>query len=58
MRAAGEIRLGNSRLKNLDTDMLIMLSYAIFAIAFLALIYAASAPGTAAGDFASMSAFP
>jgi hypothetical protein len=58
MRAAGEIRLGNSRLKNLDTDMLIMLSYAVFAIAFLALIYAASAPGTAVGDFASMSAFP
>jgi hypothetical protein len=58
MRAADEIRLGNSRLRNVDTDMLILFSYAIFAIAFLALIYAASAPGTAAGDFASMSAFP
>jgi hypothetical protein len=58
MKAAGEIRLGNSRLGNVDTDMLIMLSYAIFAISFLVLIYAASAPGTAAGGFASMSAFP
>jgi GNAT superfamily N-acetyltransferase len=54
-----EIRLDNSKPKSSDYDGLIMLSYAVFAITFLVLIYAASkSSGTASGDFASMVVFP
>jgi hypothetical protein len=59
MRVAEDIRHGNSELKVKDYDTLITLSYAIFSIAFLVLIYAASmSGGTASGEFASMSVFP
>jgi hypothetical protein len=59
MSISGEIRLDNSKPKSSDYDGLIMLCYAIFAITFLVLIYAAStASGTASGDFASMAVFP
>ena len=59
MRIADNIRSDNSELKVKDYDMLITLSYAIFSIVFLVMIYAASiSAGTAPGEFASMSAFP
>jgi hypothetical protein len=54
-----EIRLDKSKLKSSDYDGLIMLSYVIFAITFLFLIYAAATwSGAAPGDFASMAVFP
>jgi hypothetical protein len=57
--AAENIRSGNSELKVRDYDTRIMLCYAIFSIAFLVIIYAASmSAGTAPGEFASMSVFP
>jgi hypothetical protein len=56
---AENIRSGNSELKVRDYDARIMLCYAIFSIAFLVIIYAASmSAGTAPGEFASMSVFP
>jgi hypothetical protein len=56
---AENIRRNNSELEVKDYDTRITLRYAILAIAFLALIYAASmSAGTAAGDFAAMSVFP
>lgn len=59
MRAAEDIRLDNSELKVKDYDTLITLSYVIFSITFLVIIYAASlSAGTAPGEFASMSVFP
>jgi hypothetical protein len=54
-----DIRLDSSKPKSSDFDGLIMFSYAIFAITFLVLVYAAStSSGTASGDFASMAVFP
>jgi hypothetical protein len=59
MRAAQQIHRESSEFKSSNYDGLIVLSYAAFAIAFLTLIYFDSmAPGMAAGNFASMSAFP
>jgi hypothetical protein len=59
MRAADQILLDSSKFKPGSSDGLILLSYAAFAIVFLVLIYVASmSAGTAAADFASMSAFP
>ncbi len=59
MRVAENIRRDNSELEVKDYDTLIMLSYAIFSIAFLVIIYAAAmSAGTAPGEFASMSVFP
>jgi hypothetical protein len=59
MSLSEQIRVDNSRLKGRDYDGLIMLSYAIFAVTFLVLIYAASmSSGTAPGDFAAMAVFP
>jgi hypothetical protein len=56
---AENIRRDNSDLKVRDYDTRITFGYAIFSIAFLVLVYAAStSAGTAAADFASMSAFP
>jgi hypothetical protein len=56
---AENIRRDNSNLKVKDYDTRITFCYAIFSIAFLVLIHAASmSAGTAAGDFASMSVFP
>jgi hypothetical protein len=58
MRVADEIRFDHSKAKG-DYDALIMLSYAVFSITFLLLIYAAStSSGTAPGEFAAMSVFP
>ena len=56
MSVSNQAPLENFALKSNDYDGLIMFSYAVFAITFLVLIYAAS--GAASGDFASMSAFP
>lgn len=40
-------------------DMSILIGYSIFAIVFLVVIYFDSiSPGTAAGDFASVTVFP
>jgi hypothetical protein len=40
-------------------DMSILLGYSIFAIVFLIVVYFDSmSPGTASGDFASMTVFP
>jgi hypothetical protein len=59
MTVAENIRRDSFGLKVRDRDARIMLGYAIFSMAFLVLIYAASTfAGTAAADFASMSAFP
>jgi hypothetical protein len=59
VRIAENIRHDNSELMVKDYDALIMLGYAIFSVAVLALIYAASmSAGTAAGEFASMTVFP
>lgn len=59
MRVAENVRLENSDLKVERYDKLITLSYAIFSIAFLVIIYVASqSAGTASGEFASISAFP
>ena len=59
MRVAENIRHDNSELKAKDYDTLITLAYAIFSIAFLVIIYAASmSAGTAPGEFASMTVFP
>jgi hypothetical protein len=56
---AENIRPDISGLKIKDYDTRITLGYAIFSVAFLVLIYAAStSAGTAAGDFAAMSVFP
>jgi len=56
---AENIRRDNSGLKVKDYDTRITFCYATFSIALLVLIYAASmSAGTAAGGFASMSAFP
>jgi hypothetical protein len=59
MRVAESSRSDNTDFEVKDHDAKIMLGYAVFAIALLIAIYAASAsPGTAPGEFASMSAFP
>ena len=59
MRIAENIGPDNSEVKAKDYDTLITLSYAIFSIAFLVLIYAASmSAGTGSGEFASMTVFP
>jgi hypothetical protein len=59
MRVADQTHLDSSKFRSINHDGLIVLSYAVVAIAFLVLIYLDSmSPGTAAGDFASMSAFP
>ena len=59
MTVAESIRRDISGLKVKDYDTRITLGYAIFSMAFLVLIYAAStSAGTAAADFASMSVFP
>lgn len=59
MRVAENIRSDNSELKVKDYDTLITLSYALFAIAFLVIIYLASlSAGTASGEFSSMPVFP
>jgi hypothetical protein len=59
LRVAEDIQLENSELTVERHDSLIKLSYAIFSIAFAAIIYAASlSSGAAFGEFASMSVFP
>ena len=59
MRIAENTGRDDSELKVKSYDTVIMLSYAIFSIAFLLLIHAASmSAGTASGEFASMSVFP
>jgi hypothetical protein len=59
MRVAENIRIDNSESKAEDYDTLITLSYAVFSIKLLVVIYFASlSAGTASGDFATMSVFP
>jgi hypothetical protein len=59
MRVVETIHLDETTLKAKDRNTLFTLSCAIFSIVFLVAIYAAStSPGTASGDFASMSVFP
>ncbi len=59
MTTAETVRHDSSELETKDYDTLITLSYAIFSIVFLVLIYAASmAAGTPPGTFASMTVFP
>jgi hypothetical protein len=64
LSVSSEILLDNSKpaqtgYAQTSYDGLIIFSYAIFSIMFLGAVYAASmSPGTASGDFASMSVFP
>jgi hypothetical protein len=59
VRVAENTRRNNSELEVKDYDTLITLSYAIFSIVFLVIIYAASmSAGTAPGELASMTVFP
>jgi hypothetical protein len=59
MRVADQTHLGSSEFKSINYDGLIVLSYAAFAVTFLALIYLDSmSAGTAARDFVTMSVFP
>jgi hypothetical protein len=59
MRVAENIRIDNSEPNVKDYDALITLSYVVFSITFLVILYVASlSAGTASSDFASMSVFP
>jgi hypothetical protein len=59
MRVAENIRIDNSEPNVKDYDALIALSYVVFSITFLVILYVASlSAGTASSDFASMSVFP
>ena len=59
MTVADETILNRSKQAGRNFNRLIALSYAVFAIVFAGLIFAAStSPGTASGVIASMSVFP
>jgi len=59
MTVADETILNRSKQAGRNFNRLIALSYAVFAIIFVGLIFAAStSPGTASGEIASMSVFP
>jgi hypothetical protein len=59
MTVSGQILLDRSKPAQANYDGLIIISYVIFSIVFLAAIYAASmSAGTAPGDLSSMSVFP
>lgn len=59
MRVADEIRLDIPGLQRSSSDALIMISYVVFSIIFLVIIYLTSmSAGTAPSEFVSMSAFP
>jgi hypothetical protein len=59
MTVADETILNRSKQAGRNFDRLIALSYAVFAVIFMVLIFAAStSPGTASGEIALMSAFP
>jgi uncharacterized membrane protein len=59
MTVAGETILNRSKQAGRNFDRRFVFSYAVFAIVFVALIFAAStSPGTASGEIASMSVFP
>jgi hypothetical protein len=59
MTVADETILNRSKQADRHFNRLIALSYAVFTIVFMALIFAAStSPGTASGTIASMSVFP
>lgn len=59
MTVADETILNRSKQAGRNFNRLIALSYAVFAIIFVGLIFTAStSPGTASGEFASMSVFP
>lgn len=52
-------RINNAKRKAKDNDATILLSYVALSIALLIEIYFASmSPGTAPGDFSSMTVFP
>jgi hypothetical protein len=59
LSVSSEILIDHAEPAQKDYDGLIMLSYVIFSIIFLGVIYAASmSPGTVSGDLASMPVFP
>ena len=59
MTVAEEIHFNQSKRAGKDFDKLIMVSYVVFAIGGLVLIYAASTTsGMSSGELASMVAFP
>jgi hypothetical protein len=59
MAISDQFHLDHSKTTHKNYDGLIIVSYAVLAVVFLISLYAAStAPGTAIGDFASMSVFP
>ena len=59
MRTAENVRHDSSEIGIKDYDTLITFAYAIFSIAFLVIIYAASvSAGTPPGALASMTVFP
>jgi hypothetical protein len=59
MTVADETILNRSKQAVRNFNRLIALSYAVFAIIFVGLIFAAStSPGTSSGEIASMSVFP
>lgn len=59
MTVADETILNRSKQAGRNFNRLIAVSYAVYAIVFMALIFAAStSPGTASGAIASMSVFP
>jgi hypothetical protein len=59
MTVADENILNRSRQASRNFDRRIALSYGVFAIVFVALIFAAStSPGTASGEIALMSVLP
>jgi hypothetical protein len=59
MSITDRIQLDRSKLQNADHDLLIVLSYAAFAITLLALIYAAStSSGVSADDLTAMTVLP
>jgi len=59
MTVAESNRSGSAEFRVKDHDVKIILGYVVFTIALLIAIYAAStSPGTAPGDFVSISVFP
>jgi hypothetical protein len=58
MVVADKIIFNHSKSIARDSDRLIMLSYAAFALVIMVLIYASASPGTDAAEIVSMSVFP
>jgi len=57
MIVAGEIPFNQSK-STVRNDGLILLSYVVFAVVAMVLIYASASPGSDAAEIASMSVFP